>query len=164
MLPTKINQFLQRDVIGQEESLRFVAVAIFKHLKGEPFGNLMLIGSSGTGKTTIMRAVERIYEEHDELQKYRVVVILNANTFASDEGVVDTARLFRRLEEQALDLDPEERLEEDQVPRARDRKELGQPLNQTEPECLEGAHRPPATGAVSPRTMRSGRRKRSRAT
>ncbi len=101
MRPVEINEFIKRDVIGQEESLRFVSVAIFKHLQGELFGNLMLIGSSGTGKTTIMRSVERLYEEHDELQKYRVVVILNANTFASDEGVVDTGRLFRRLEEQA---------------------------------------------------------------
>jgi len=30
-----------------------------------------------------------------------VVVIINANTFASDEGVVDTSRLFARLEERA---------------------------------------------------------------
>jgi ATP-dependent Clp protease ATP-binding subunit ClpX len=76
-------------------------VAIFKHLEGEPFGNLMLIGSSGTGKTTIMRAVERLYGSHEELQKYRVVVIINANTFATDEGVVDTSRLFTRLEDRA---------------------------------------------------------------
>ena len=101
MVPTAINKLLKRDVIGQEESLRFVSVAIFKHLQGEPFGNLMLIGSSGTGKTTIMRAVEQLYEEHDELQKYRVVVIINANTFATDEGVVETNRLFTRLEERA---------------------------------------------------------------
>ena len=99
MVPTEIDKFLQRDVIGQEESLQFVSVAIFKHLQGEPYGNLILIGSSGTGKTTIMRAVERLYEEHDELQKYRTVVIINANTFSSDEGEVDTTRLFTRLEE-----------------------------------------------------------------
>jgi ATP-dependent Clp protease ATP-binding subunit ClpX len=113
MVPTEINKFLQRDVIGQEESLQFVSVAIFKHLRGEPYGNLILIGSSGTGKTTIMRAVERLYEEHDELQKYRTVVIINANTFSTDEGDVDTTRLFTRLEERARrilgpDADPEE--------------------------------------------------------
>jgi ATP-dependent Clp protease ATP-binding subunit ClpX len=113
MVPTEINEFLQRDVIGQEESLRFVSVAIFKHLQGEPFGNLIMIGSSGTGKTTIMRAVERLYEEQEDLQKHRVVVIINANTFSSDEGVVDTSRLFTRLEERARrilgpDADPEE--------------------------------------------------------
>lgn len=101
MQPVEINEFLKRDVLGQEEALRFVSVAIFKHLQGERFGNLMLIGNSGTGKTTIMRAMERLYAEHEEFSKYRVVVILNANTFATEEGVIDTSRLFSTLEEQA---------------------------------------------------------------
>ena len=71
MNPVEINESLQREVIGQEEVLRFVSVAIFKHLEGERFGNLMLIGNSGTGKTTVMRAMERLYSEHEEFQKYR---------------------------------------------------------------------------------------------
>lgn len=104
MKPTEICQFLQQDVIGQEEALRFVSVAIFKHLEGERYGNLMLIGSSGTGKTTIMRSVERLYETHEELQKYRVVIIINANTFATEDGRVDTSRLFTRLEERARQI------------------------------------------------------------
>jgi len=104
MNPVEINQFLSRDVLGQEEALRFVSVAIFKHLKGERFGNLMLIGNSGTGKTTIMRSMERLYHEHTELAQYRVVIIMNANTFATDEGVVDTSRLFDRLEERARQI------------------------------------------------------------
>ncbi len=101
MLPTDIDKLMRRDVIGQEEVLRFVSVAIFKHLAGERFGNLMLIGNSGTGKTTVMRAMERLYGEHPEFAKYRVVVILNANTFATDDGVVDTSQLFRTLEDRA---------------------------------------------------------------
>ncbi len=101
MLPVEINQFLQRFVIGQEDVLKFVSVAIYKHLQGERFGNLMMIGNSGTGKTTIMRAMERLYADHTEFEKYRVVVILNANTFATEEGVVDTTRLFQTLEERA---------------------------------------------------------------
>lgn len=104
MRPVDINEFLARDVMGQEESLRFVSVAIFKHLKDERFGNLMLIGNSGTGKTTIMRSMERLYHEHEELQQYRVVVIMNANTFATEEGVIDTSRLFTRLEERARQI------------------------------------------------------------
>jgi ATP-dependent Clp protease ATP-binding subunit ClpX len=104
MKPTEIYEFLRKDVIGQEQVLRFVSVAIFKHLEGEPYGNLMLIGNSGTGKTTVMRAMERLYREHAEFAQYRVVVILNANTFASDEGVIDTARLFVRLEERARQI------------------------------------------------------------
>jgi ATP-dependent Clp protease ATP-binding subunit ClpX len=104
MKPIEINDFLRRDVIGQEQVLRFVSVAIFKHLEGEPYGNLMLIGNSGTGKTTVMRAMERLYRDHAEFAQYRVVVILNANTFASDEGVIDTARMFVRLEERARQI------------------------------------------------------------
>jgi ATP-dependent Clp protease ATP-binding subunit ClpX len=113
MQPPEIYKFLQRDVIGQADVLRFVSVAIFKHLMGERFGNLMLIGNSGTGKTTVMRAMERLYAEHNEFAKYQVVIIMNANTFATDEGVVDTSRLFETLEERARkilgeDADPRE--------------------------------------------------------
>ncbi|MDH3627753.1 MAG: AAA family ATPase [Acidobacteriota bacterium] len=101
MNPVEINDYMKKDVIGQEEALRFVSVAIFKHLAGEMFGNLMLIGNSGTGKTTIMRSMEKLYSEHDEFSKYRVVIIMNANTFATEEGVIDTSRLFATLEERA---------------------------------------------------------------
>jgi len=99
--PTDINEFLAARVIGQEEALRYVSVAIFKHLQGEKYGNLLLIGNSGTGKTTIMRGIEALYQEHEELQEHRVVLILNASTLATDEGAVDTSRLFHRLEERA---------------------------------------------------------------
>jgi len=113
MTPVEINDFMRQFVIGQTEVLRFVSVAIFKHLQGEPYGNLMMIGNSGTGKTTVMRAMERLYRDHEEFHQYRVVVILNANTFATEEGVVDTSRLFTRLEERARQIlgpqaDPEE--------------------------------------------------------
>jgi ATP-dependent Clp protease ATP-binding subunit ClpX len=99
--PTDINEFLARRVIGQEEALRYVSVAIFKHLQGEKFGNLLLIGNSGTGKTTVMRGIEALYHEHEELEEHRVVLILNASTLATEEGAVDTSRLFHRLEERA---------------------------------------------------------------
>ena len=101
MKPSEINTFLQRDLIGQEETLRYVSVAIFKHLQGEKFGNLLLIGNSGTGKTTIMRAVERLYSETEEFSDFRIVIIINAHTLATEEGVVDTHRLFAQLEERA---------------------------------------------------------------
>jgi ATP-dependent Clp protease ATP-binding subunit ClpX len=104
MKPTEINDFLQADVIGQEETLKFVAVAIFKHLAGERYGNLLMIGNSGTGKTTIMRAMERLYQAHEEIHRNRVVVIMNANQFASEEGIVDPNRLLERLEERAREI------------------------------------------------------------
>jgi ATP-dependent Clp protease ATP-binding subunit ClpX len=99
MKPVEIHNALSQSVIGQEESLRYVSVAIFKHLEGEKFGNLLLIGNSGTGKTTIMRGIESLYNAHEEFSEYRVVLIMNANTLATEEGAVDTSRLFARLEE-----------------------------------------------------------------
>ncbi len=104
MQPTDIYAALQRRVIGQEEVLRYVAVAIFKHLAGEKYGNLLLIGNSGTGKTTIMRAVEDLYAEHEELRDWRVLVIMNASTVANEEGVVDTGRLLARVEDRARQI------------------------------------------------------------
>jgi ATP-dependent Clp protease ATP-binding subunit ClpX len=99
MKPVEIFNNLSQSVIGQEETLRYVSVAIFKHLQGEKYGNLLLIGNSGTGKTTIMRAIEALYNAHQEFEEYRVVLIMNANTLATEEGAVDTSRLFTRLEE-----------------------------------------------------------------
>ena len=104
MKPVEIYEFLQEDVIGQQEVLRYVSVAIFKHLQGERFGNLLLIGNSGTGKTTIMRAMERLYQSSEAFHEYRVVIITNANTIANDEGFVDTSRLFTLLEERARQM------------------------------------------------------------
>ncbi len=99
MKPVEIHEFLAERVIGQDETLRFVAVAIFKHLEGEKYGNLLLIGNSGTGKTTIMRGIEALYAAHDEFREYRVVLIMNASTIAAEDGAIDTSRLFHRLEE-----------------------------------------------------------------
>jgi ATP-dependent Clp protease ATP-binding subunit ClpX len=102
--PIDIYNVLQERVIGQEETLKYVSVAIFKHLQGEKYGNLLLIGNSGTGKTTIMRAVEAMYAGNADLHEYRVVLIMNASTLATEEGVVDLSPLFSRLEERARQL------------------------------------------------------------
>jgi ATP-dependent Clp protease ATP-binding subunit ClpX len=104
MKPVEINEFLAQNVIGQEEALRYVSVAIFKHLQGEKYGNLLLIGNSGTGKTTIMRAIEALYHSSEDFREHRAVLILNANTLATEEGAVDTGRLFTRLEERARQI------------------------------------------------------------
>ena len=104
MRPVDINQQIQKDVIGQEETLKYVSVAIFKHIQGEKYGNLLLIGNSGTGKTTIMRAMERLYESTPEFSHFRVVVIMNANTLSTEDGTVDTHRVLTRLEERARQI------------------------------------------------------------
>ncbi len=104
MQPVEIYGHLQEQVLGQEETLRYVSVAIFKHLQGERYGNLLMIGNSGTGKTTVMRAMERLYQSQPAFAEYRVVIILNANTLATEEGVVDPSRLLARLEERARQI------------------------------------------------------------
>jgi len=104
MRPTEIYAGLSQDVIGQEKTLKYVSVAIFKHIEGEPFGNLLLIGNSGTGKTTTMHAMERLYAATPEFERYRNVIIVNANILADDDGVVDTTPLLRRLEERARQI------------------------------------------------------------
>jgi ATP-dependent Clp protease ATP-binding subunit ClpX len=104
MSPPEIHDALSKDVIGQEATLRYVSVAIFKHIQGEPFGNLLLIGNSGTGKTTTMRAMERLYASTSAFASYRTVVIVNANILANDEGTVDTTPLLHRLEERARQI------------------------------------------------------------
>jgi ATP-dependent Clp protease ATP-binding subunit ClpX len=88
MKPVEINEFLQAFVIGQQETLKFVSVAIYKHLQGERYGNLLMIGNSGTGKTTIMRGMERLYGQYEEIHENRVVCIMNANQFASEEEIL----------------------------------------------------------------------------
>jgi len=104
MRPVEIYENLQEDVIGQEQTLKYVSVAIFKHLEGEKYGNLLMIGNSGTGKTTVMRSMERLYESHADFKQYRVVVIMNANQLATEDGAVDTHRVLVRLEERARQI------------------------------------------------------------
>jgi ATP-dependent Clp protease ATP-binding subunit ClpX len=90
--PTEIFQRLREGVLGQNEALRYVAVAIYKHTTGAAAGNLLLIGSSGTGKTTIMNNLQRLYDETPEYRPFRAVAIINANL------LVDPDRLEFRPE------------------------------------------------------------------
>lgn len=83
--PPEIHDELRRGVLGQEEALSFVSVAVFKHTTGKVSGNILLIGSSGTGKTTIMNNIERLYHEVPEYRPFRVMTILNANLLVDSE-------------------------------------------------------------------------------
>ena len=57
---------LEKKVFGQPTAVRETAIAMAKHLADLQAGNLLLIGSSGTGKTTLLRAVlERLPEGTD---------------------------------------------------------------------------------------------------
>ena len=83
--PKRLFAELRRGVLGQDRALRFVAVAVHKHVLGELAGNILLIGSSGTGKTTIMNNLQRLYDTTPGLERFRAVTILNANLLVDSE-------------------------------------------------------------------------------
>ena len=83
--PRAIFTELRRGVLGQDRALRFVAVAIFKHTLGRISGNILLLGNSGTGKTTIMNNVQRLYDTVPALASFRAMTILNANLLVDSE-------------------------------------------------------------------------------
>lgn len=98
-LPREIYKFLTSKTLGQEEVLQKVSVAIYKHINGLRAGNILLIGNSGTGKTTIMNTIQKFYEQHPALKKYRAMSIMNANMLAGEElGDVNLGRMFKSLE------------------------------------------------------------------
>ncbi|MFW5734552.1 MAG: AAA family ATPase [Oceanidesulfovibrio sp.] len=98
LMPQDIHEHLAKRVLGQEPSLRAVAVAVYKHVNRIGGARILMIGNSGTGKTTIMKAIEELYAEHDSLASYRAMTIMNARTLLNEAGDVDTFGIFRSLE------------------------------------------------------------------
>jgi len=96
--PTDINAYLSKKVLGQEEVLKQVSVSVYKHINGVKWGNILLIGNSGTGKTTIMKAVLDLYLDHQELADFRTMIVMNANTLTDESGEVHIDRIFKNLE------------------------------------------------------------------
>jgi len=95
--PTELFDELRRAVLGQDDALREISVALVKHLLGHPAGNILLIGNSGSGKTTIMKAVEGLFRSRPELAHFSNVVRINANVLADAHegyGRVVLKRLF----------------------------------------------------------------------
>lgn len=95
MRPPELNDLLKKHVIGQGPAVREVAVALYKHLVGHTTGNILMIGGSGTGKTTIMRAVEGLLRDRPDLAEFGTVVRMNANLMAdlASRGLQSTAVL-----------------------------------------------------------------------
>jgi ATP-dependent Clp protease ATP-binding subunit ClpX len=90
--PTEILSELRKSVLGQDEVLRAVALAVFKHATGRVPGHILLIGNSGTGKTSIMAGLQRLYNDVPEYAGLRAMAITNANL------LVDAERLEFRPE------------------------------------------------------------------
>lgn len=100
--PPRIYQELKRGVLGQARALRFVSVAIYKHVTGKVTGNLLMVGNSGTGKTTIMNNIQRLYNEVPEYEPFRAVTIINANLLVDvDRMEFQPERLFKAVEQRA---------------------------------------------------------------
>ena len=112
---------LRRGVLGQDRALRFVAVAIHKHVLGKVSGNILLIGSSGTGKTTIMNNIQRLYDSVEELAAFRAVTILHANLLVDAERTEFRADRMLTAVEQRARLVAGEHPSHDQLARAIER-------------------------------------------
>jgi ATP-dependent Clp protease ATP-binding subunit ClpX len=92
--PRDVYESLKNIVVGQDEALREISVAVVKHLVGQPAPNILLIGNSGSGKTTIMRAVEQYLATLPSLGEANVVRI-NANVLAEEHTGYGKAVLGR---------------------------------------------------------------------
>jgi ATP-dependent Clp protease ATP-binding subunit ClpX len=71
--PTEIKEFLDQYVIGQDEAKRFLSVAVYNHYKRlrQPEdksgveiekSNIIMVGSTGTGKTLLARTIARLLD------------------------------------------------------------------------------------------------------
>jgi ATP-dependent Clp protease ATP-binding subunit ClpX len=100
--PAQIQEALQQSVLGQEDVLRQVALAVYKHTTGMVPGNILLIGNSGTGKTTIMIAIQRLYAARPHYEPFRAMAIVNANLLVDPDRLeFRPDRLLAAVEQQA---------------------------------------------------------------
>jgi ATP-dependent Clp protease ATP-binding subunit ClpX len=98
--PAEIADALGKRVVGQRTAVRELSVALAKHLAGVAAGNILMIGASGTGKTTLMRAVEGYLAADPELASGSTLVRIHANVLAqaAERGRPGEAVLTRLLE------------------------------------------------------------------
>ena len=106
--PNEIAAALGKRVIGQAGAVQEMAIALSKKLAGLGVGNILMIGSSGTGKTTLMRAVERFLAADPVLASRSAVVRIHANVLGEEAqagrpGEAVMRRLLERAREQLGD-------------------------------------------------------------
>jgi ATP-dependent Clp protease ATP-binding subunit ClpX len=91
-----------------------MSIALSKKLAGLAVGNLLMIGSSGTGKTTLMRAVEELLASRPGLALRATVVRMHANVLGeeAERGRPGEAVLWRLLDRAREQLGPGAGVEE----------------------------------------------------
>jgi ATP-dependent Clp protease ATP-binding subunit ClpX len=106
--PAAIAEAISRRIMGQDEAIREMAVALSKQLAGLRVGNILMIGSSGTGKTTLMRAVESFLASDPVLTARSAVIRVHANVLGeeAEKGRPGEAVLTRLLERAREQLGP----------------------------------------------------------
>ena len=92
LVPTDINGFLTARVLGQSDLLRRISVSLYKHINFLPAPNVLLIGNSGTGKTTLMQAISGFYDAYEALARFRVMTLSSGTS-----SFLATASMMRRL-------------------------------------------------------------------
>ena len=107
-LPAAIAGELSQRVRGQDEAVREVSIALAKRLAGLRTGNVLMIGSSGTGKTTLMRAVEEYLGAETALAERTLLIRVHANVLAeqAEEGRGGEALLRRLLDKAKQEMGP----------------------------------------------------------
>ncbi len=113
--PTQIAAVLEKRVIGQKEAVREMSVALAKKLAGLKVGNILMIGSSGSGKTMLMSAVEDLLASNPALSLRSTVVRVHANVLGEEAeqghpGEKLLTRLLERARQQLGQDTPIERL------------------------------------------------------
>ncbi|MCU1349004.1 MAG: putative ATPase [Acidobacteria bacterium] len=95
--PKDAFETLRKSVVGQDDAIREISVALVKHLVGHAAGNILLIGNSGSGKTTLMRSVEQYLGANPATSDFANVIRINANILAEEHqgyGKVVLGRLW----------------------------------------------------------------------
>jgi len=99
--PIDIFNYLAAQVIGQNDVIKTISVALYTHIHHLRGANILLIGNSGTGKTSTMKAIQRFYDHDPSLEKFKGMAIMNANTLVDEDGEVRLSKIFRTLENNA---------------------------------------------------------------
>jgi ATP-dependent Clp protease ATP-binding subunit ClpX len=111
--PREVFDELRKTVVGQDDAIREISVAVVKHLVGHAAPNILMIGNSGSGKTTLMRAVESFLAARPGLSDYGNVVRINANVLAEESqgyGRVVLSHLFANAKKRLGSTAPIERV------------------------------------------------------